>query len=402
LFSLGQMADETDQTPQDIDPVLIAMERKYSFHRDMAEKILRDIADYQRIRSEYPDATSTGSAAPSAPFPWNAPLAEAPLRPLPPPPIAAAAPESQTKSTGLAWRYEPFDGTFSSLVRHYRVDSGSPYFKLQMKVRKNYDLTINKLMLQMGHERISDLSAAKIQSLYEGWKAGGKVSTAHGNIAKVRLLASFGTTALNDDACAKLSIILNKMEFELPQVRTERLTAEQATAIRAKAHEMGRASIALAQAIQFDLKLKQVEVIGEWVSVGDAGQPDSDTIWNDEKWIRGLRWDEIDERLVLRRPIDWRQPNGEKFVADLKEFPMVKEELELVNLSSRQGAVVVSEWTGKPWKQAEFRRWWRKVADEAGIPQEVKNMDNRPDIVRTGRFADLMEEPGPDKPNIFN
>ena len=193
------------------------------------------------------------------------------------------------------------------------------------------------------------------------------------------------------------------MEFELPQVRTERITAEQATAIRAKAHEMGRSSIALAQAIQFDLKqLKQVEVIGEWVSVNEAGQPNSDTIWNDEKWIRGLRWEEIDERLVLRRPVDWRHPDGEKFVADLKDCPMIKEELDLVNSSSRQGAVVVSEWTGKPWKQAEFRRWWRKVADDAGIPPEVKNMDARPDVVRTGRFADLMEEPGSDKPNVIN
>jgi hypothetical protein len=401
------MTDEA-KPPQNSDPVLIAMERKYSFHQDMANKILRDIADYKRIRSDYPDANPALSDSQAAPHPST----------VPSPPVVISAPgvllsgipaafdsgqEPQAaKSTGLAWRYEPFDGTFASLVRHYRVDSGSPYFKLQMKVRKNYDLTINKLMLQMKHERISDLSAAKIQSLYDGWKVGGKVSTAHGNIAKIRLLASFGTTALNDDACAKLSIILNRMEFQLPQVRTERLTAEQATAIRAKAHEMGRSSIALAQAIQFDLKLKQVEVIGEWVAINEAGQPESDTTWNDEKWVRGLRWEEIDEGLVLRRPVDWRHPDGEKFAAYLKDYPMVKEELELVNASSRQGAVVVSEWTGKPWKQAEFRRWWRKVADEAGIPPEVKNMDNRPDVVRTGRFADLIEETDPDKPNVFN
>jgi len=396
------MTDET-KVPLEPDPILVSMERKYSFHRDMAEKILRDIADYKRLRSEYPDDIPAPSVS-------QTPLAPSPVPPaaaVPPPPVAAtdAIPEARVRvSTALPWRYEPFDGTFSSLVRHYRVDSGSPYFKLQMKVRKNYDLTINKLMLQMGHERISDLSAAKIQSLYDGWKAGGKISTAHGFIAKVRLLASFGTTALNDDACAKLSIILNKMEFELPHVRTERLTADQATAIRAKAHEMGRPSIALAQALQFDLKLKQVEVIGDWVPVSEAGQPDSDTIWNEEKWIRGLRWDEIDERLVLRRPVNWREPDGEKFAADLKDYPMVKEELEQVNLSSRNGAVVICEWTGKPWKQNEFRRWWRKVADEANIPKEVKNMDNRPDPVRTGRFADFEEvlESEPGKPNVFN
>ena len=391
------MTDKTDPTPQNADPVLIAMERKYSFHQDMANKILRDIADYKRIRSEYPDSVSTPATSaapvpvePTDRMPWDASIS-------PPPTVTLPAPEVMPKPM-LPWRYEPFDGTFAGLVRHYRVDSGSPYFRLHIKVRKNYDVTINKLMLELGHERIADLTAAKIQSLYDHWKIGGKLATAHGNIGKIRLLASFGTTALNDDACAKLSIILSKMEFELPQVRTERLTAEQAIAIRAKAHEMGRPSIALAQALQYDLKLKQVEVIGEWLPVSDSSTPDSDVIWNDEKWIRGLRWTEIDDKLVLRRPINWRIPDGERFEAELRNYPMVKEELGLINSGSRTGAVVVCEWTGKPWKQTEFRRWWRKVADEAGVPKEVKNMDNRPEPVRTGRFADFAEATESDKP----
>jgi hypothetical protein len=106
----------------------------------------------------------------------------------------------------------------------------------------------------------------------------------------------------------------------------------------------------------------------------------------------------------LRRPINWRHPDGEKFEADLRSLPMVKEEVDLINSGSRNGAVVICEWTGKPWKQTEFRRWWRKVADAAGVPKEVKNMDNRADPVRTGRFADLMEvtDGGPSKPNIIN
>jgi hypothetical protein len=408
------MTEDVAKHKQEPDTVLASMERKYSFHRDMAQKILRDIADYKRIRSEYPDASPSVAGVEAA-----QPQAPAPIAPAPPSPAPALMPwevpsaaqaaidsglEAQPKSNGLPWRYEPFDGTFASLVRHYRVDSGSPYFRLHVKVRKNYDVTINKLMLELGHERIADISAAKIQNLYDGWKAGGKVATAHGNIGKVRLLASFGTTALNDDACAKLSIILSKMEFEIPQARTERLTADQATAIRAKAHEMGRPSIALAQALQYDLKLKQVEVVGEWLPISDSSTPESDITWNDEKWIRGLRWSEIDDRLVLRRPINWRHPDGEKFEADLRSLPMIKEEVDLINSGSRNGAVVICEWTGKPWKQTEFRRWWRKVADAASVPKEVKNMDNRADPVRTGRFADLMEvtDGEPSKPNIIN
>ncbi len=382
------MAEDFRHTDPAPDPILASMEQKYLFHRNMAERILRDIAEYKRLRSEYPEATSqTATTPPTPPTPIPTPPAAAPISPSRPEPALQAQP----RMTGPSWRYEPFDGTFASLVRHYRTDSGSPYFKLQMKVRKDYDGAINKLMLELGPERIANFNAAKIQALYDGWKAGGKVATAHGNVGKVRLLASFGTTSLNDDDCAKLSVILSKMKFELPQTRTERLTAEQATAIRAKAHEIGRPSIALAQALQFDLKFKQVEVIGEWLPVEDINSPASDLVWNEEKWIRGLRWEEIDDKFILERPVSWREPNGERFKVDLRSYPMVKEELGLINLGSRSGPVVICEWTGQPWKPPEFRRWWRRIADEAGIPKEVKNMDNRPEPARTGRFADFLD-----------
>jgi len=67
---------------------------------------------------------------------------------------------------------------------------------------------------------------------------------------------------------------LSKMRFAMPQPRKERLTSAQANAIRAKAHEMGRPSIALAQAFQFELMLRQKDVIGEYVPIAEAGISD--------------------------------------------------------------------------------------------------------------------------------
>ncbi|MGY3471722.1 hypothetical protein ACVW0I_008593 [Bradyrhizobium sp. LM6.11] len=75
---------------------------------------------------------------------------------------------------------------------------------------------------------------------------------------------------------------------------------------------------------------------------------------------------------------------------EIKTLPMVKEELELLNSSSRTGAMVICEWTGKPWKHNEFRRWWRKVADAAGVPKEVRNMDNRAEPIVTGRVEESI------------
>jgi hypothetical protein len=38
------------------------------------------------------------------------------------------------------------------------------------------------------------------------------------------------------------------------------------------------------------------------------------------------------------------------------------------NAFPSKGPVIVSEFNNLPWKAIEFRRWWRKVADAAGLP----------------------------------
>jgi hypothetical protein len=82
------------------------------------------------------------------------------------------------------------------------------------------------------------------------------------------------------------------------QPRNEVLSAEQADAIRAHAHEIGWHSIALAQAFQFELLLRQKDVIGEWVPMSEPGV--ALETWKGQKWLRGLIWSEIDDNLVLR------------------------------------------------------------------------------------------------------
>lgn len=86
----------------------------------------------------------------------------------------------------------------------------------------------------------------------------------------VRIVMSFGAQLELPD-CDRLHNILSKMEFENPRRRTSIITAEQAVLIRQEAHRIGHPSIALAQAIQFDLMLRQKDVIGEWIPVDEPG-----------------------------------------------------------------------------------------------------------------------------------
>ncbi len=181
---------------------------------------------------------------------------------------------------------------------------------------------------------------------------------------------------------------LHDMRFEMPvTLKSVPLTIEQATLIVRHAREMGWPSMALAQAFQTDCGLKQKDVIGEWVPTDEPG--DSYTISDDAKWkwLHGLRWELIDGDLVLRLTTSQR---GKPIERDLKQDQLVM--LELLNqypaaavstngahtevnrdILPASGPIIVSEDTGEPWRDYLFRRKWRRVADAAGLPKEVKN-----------------------------
>jgi hypothetical protein len=270
-----------------------------------------------------------------------------------------------------------FDGTFAGLIDTYRTHEASPYHKLKHKVRSSYDYMLNRIKKDVGGERIADWSADKVQSIYDDtWAAGGKVSMGHTLIGKLRLLTSFGSVVLNDNACTRLSTILGNMRFPLGEKRTEVLTFDHARAIRAAANnEFNWPSIALAQAFQFELsKLRQVDVIGEWVPISEPGT--SDITKGHEKWMNGLRWSDIDDGMILRRTVTSGRKNQQKVVEfDLKHYAMIMEEINRVPPWNRNGPIIICEYSNLPWSAAEFRRKWRLVADKAGVPTSLTFTD---------------------------
>jgi hypothetical protein len=84
---------------------------------------------------------------------------------------------------------------------------------------------------------------------------GRKIAMGHSFIGHLRTLFNFGSSILEDPDCERLSVVLHKRKFEQPAPRTEALSAEQATAHRAMSHERGWPSMAIAQALQFELTL---------------------------------------------------------------------------------------------------------------------------------------------------
>lgn len=282
-----------------------------------------------------------------------------------------------------------FDGTLKSLIRCYETDPDSGYQSLRFQSRRNSDYRCKRLIADYGSQTIADIAnedgapvdgidARMLKRWHRLWSENGHTATAHSLIGMLRTLMGFGATFLKSSECARVRVVLSAMKFKMNRPRGERLTADQAIAIRAAAHAKGLHSIALAQAFQFEVMLRQKDVIGEWIPTAEPGL--SDVTAGNDKWMCGLRWSEIDGNLILRHTTSKRQKDIE---VDLRLAPMVMEEFEQYQARIGglplpvAGPIVVYERTSIPYEGYQFRLEWRRLAKMLGIPAEVYNMDSR-------------------------
>jgi hypothetical protein len=158
----------------------------------------------------------------------------------------------------------------------------------------------------------------------------------------VRRMVAYGVTLGYDD-CIRADLILGKLRFPTPPARRSRLTFDQVKAVRDKAHEMGLGSIALATVLQFELSLRQKDVIGEWEP---APLSEGGIVHRGTRWTNGLQWSDIDPNMILRKT---HTKTGAFVEFDLRLYPAVLEEIDRMPREKRIGPMVISEHTGEPY-----------------------------------------------------
>lgn len=279
--------------------------------------------------------------------------------------------------------------SLAQLIEAYQTDPVSTFHKLRYHVRCNQICSLARLKAEYGHWQLSELRQRHFKLWHLGWSDGGKLSRAQASIALLRTICGFGASDLEDQDCERICLILRRLRFPHAPPRKTYITAAQADAVRRVAHQMGWPSIALAQAIQFEAGLRQKDVIGEWVPDTEPGE--SEVHYRGMKWLRGLRWNEIDDDLILDHLTSKKQKDIE---VDLKLAPMVLEELPRVVHRTVDGPVIINEVSGLPWTGNEFRRKWRICASIAGVPKDVWNMDSR-----SGAFSEA-DQAGADEGHI--
>lgn len=272
----------------------------------------------------------------------------------------------------------PFDGTVGSLTRLYQTDPASPYRDLKWNTQRTYDQTLGVIEKAFGKRALSALGISDFRRWYEEAKKpkkpGGpeRVRKAHGIITMTRRLLSYGVTSEFAD-CARLRVILDSARFKQPARRKQKLELHHVRAFLPKAIQAGRLSLALGTALQFETTLRQRDVIGEWepIPAGDVG---AGIVLGKRRWARGLTWADISDNHTVVKDTT---KTGQTVSHDLTFYPLVMEMLALVPASQRVGPLIIDETAGRPYAEHAYAREWRSIAREAGIPDEVWNMDAR-------------------------
>ncbi|MEC5293742.1 integrase [Aurantimonas sp. C2-5-R2] len=269
-----------------------------------------------------------------------------------------------------------YDGTLTSLSRLFQTDADSPYHSMKWNSRVNVTKSLVIVERTVGTRQIAKLLGPDFKRWHRAWgepkqpDAPARPWRAKHTMDIVRQLIAYGVT-LGFDDCFRADMILSKIRFPTPPARKAILTAAHVEAIRATAHAEGFPSIALATVLQFGLALRQKDVIGEWEPIGDG---DGGIRYKGTRWVNGLTWSDIDADMILRKT---HTKTGFDVEHDLTYHPAVLAEIAKVPADRRVGPIIISENTGEPYKHRNFTQRWRIIADRAGLPKGIWNMDAR-------------------------
>jgi hypothetical protein len=276
---------------------------------------------------------------------------------------------------------EHFDGTMASLARIYQTHAESPFHLCTSATQRNYLAYCRDIIDKVGARRVGLLIGPDFRRWHAHWVAPeghqgpAMLRSGQAKMNMVRGLLRFGRE-LRLAGCAEAYEILGSIEFPTPRPRVSILTFDHAAKIVAagiaRGTRLGR-SLALGQALQFELTLRQTDVIGTWESPrGPRAMAHGALRIGARLWLPGLTW----EMIATGRLDGETGKTGAAYAFDLSLYPLVQQALAAVPAHDRQGPLIVTE-KGEPIRPLVYGAAWRKLATACGVPKTVLNRDSR-------------------------
>lgn len=274
-----------------------------------------------------------------------------------------------------------YDGSVLSACQLYQRHPHSRFHKVKHNTRKSYTDSLKIIEATVGKRLIRNLTVLDVQHWYDEWRKPAlpngreRIDRAHDAVSMFKTVLRFTAAALRRPECKQLIDDLENagslVRFERGGAREEEMTFAQAGAFIRKALEMGNSGVlpldrarymAIGIAAQFELLLRQKDIIGDW------GGP------RGEKWIGYFTWENIPGWRWRMKTSKSKYRAAAEF--DLSLYSLLFPLLEAVPHNERVGAIIKGE-HGQPVRERSYRKWFRQIARAAGIPDEVWSMDSR-------------------------
>jgi hypothetical protein len=286
---------------------------------------------------------------------------------------AAALEQWRAEGERPRWRYE---GTVASLCDVFERHPVSPVHNVSRATARYYASYIALIRANVGARAVRALTAVDVLGWYRRWRAPEqpgmpeRVDRAHDAVSVFRMVLRFGAV-LEFPRCRELSSALHEVRFERGRGRKGALmTLEQARAIIAAGVARTRPRylhVAIGVAAQFETTLRQKDIIGEWH--GGA-------------WSGRFTWENIPGGVFRVET----SKTGATAVFDLTDYELLWPLLQKVPQAQRVGAIVKGDGLVAV-RAISYRRWFRELAEEAGVPRSVWNMDARAGGITEAREA---------------
>ncbi len=286
-----------------------------------------------------------------------------------------------------------YDGTMLAACRIYQEHPFSRFNKVSHTTRTGYLKDLKLIEATVGARLIRNATVLTVQYWYDKWREpaepGGdeRIERAHKAAAMVRTVIYF-LAALRHADCKVLAEELSKVKFERGGAREQELTYQHVTAFVRTARDLGDRGViprdralymSIAVVAAFELILRNKDIIGGWEPTrAERRFPKGIAVVHlaeeKETWSGFFTWENIPGWLWRMKTSKSKYRAAAEF--DLTIYGLLFPLLEQVPHDQRQGAIVKGEY-GLPIRYRSCAKWFRQIADVAGIPADVQNMDAR-------------------------
>jgi integrase len=254
-------------------------------------------------------------------------------------------------------------GSWHYLIGRYKSDEFSPFHEVKDNSRHSYRRIMARLEAALGASLVADTNHEVLKRMERAMREKGRsVHFIKSVFTMLRILSGYGVI-IDCPGAARVREILGAMRIAAPRPKQNAPTQDQVLAVIAAADRAGHSAFALGISLQWWLTLRAVDVRGQWLA---------------KRWADGLTWDMVSKDMTTIRKVISKTARSfpDAITFDISPLADVRARLDAIPLDRRVGPVITDA-KGRPYKDGEWARMWKKHAAAAGVPSNLKAMDIR-------------------------